>query len=227
MCKNLGASFNIISSGDENHFCIHNTFTNDPIYIFYDAGHMLKLIRNTLGDYKCIFDDEGRSIKWEHITQLYQKEQNEGLKVATKLTKRHIYYYNEKMNVKLAAQILSSSVSSALKFCQSLGDNYFNDIDGTSKFCLMINNAFDILNCRSKYSKSLFNVSLDERSTDSYRKFSIEFEEYIYSLKLGNGKKLIESGRKTGFIGLVKSLNNLLKLYFFIHNQYSIEYLLS
>lgn len=49
----------------------------------------------------------------------------------------------------------------------------------------------------------------------------------IYSLKLGNGKKVIESGRKTGFIGLVEALNNLLKLYSFIHNRYSIEYLLS
>lgn len=113
-----------------------------------------------MGDYKCIFGDEGRQIKWEHITQLYQKERNEGLKVGTKLTNRHMYYFNEKMNVKLAVQVLSNSVSSALTFCQSLGDKYFNDIYSTSKFSLMINNAFDILNCRSKYSKSPFNVSM-------------------------------------------------------------------
>lgn len=40
-------------------------------------------------------------------------------------------------------------------------------------------------------------------------------------------KKVIEGSRRTGFIGLVKAQNNLLKLYSFIHNQYSIEYLLS
>lgn len=134
MCKNLGASFNIMSNDDENHFCIQNPFTNDPIYIFYDACHMLKLIRNTLGDYKCILMTRVDQLNG-NTTQLYQMEQNEGLKVATKLTKRHIYYFNEKMNVKLAAQVLSNSVSSALKFCQSLGNKYFNDIDGTYKIC--------------------------------------------------------------------------------------------
>lgn len=55
----------------------------------------------------------------------------------------------------------------------------------------------------------------------------MEFKKYIFSLKLADGKKVVESGRKTGFIGLVKALNNLLKLYYFINNQYSINYLLS
>lgn len=98
---------------------------------------MLKLVRNTLGDYNCLFDYKGRPIKWDHIKQLYKKKRNEGLKAATKLSNRHIYYYNEKMNGKLAAQVLSNSTSCALS--QSLGDKYFNDVDGTSEFCLMIN----------------------------------------------------------------------------------------
>jgi len=34
-------------------------------------------------------------------------KQKEGLRAATKLTNKHIYFHNEKMNVKLAAQVLS------------------------------------------------------------------------------------------------------------------------
>jgi hypothetical protein len=131
------------------------------------------------------------------------------------------------MNVKLAAQVLNNSVSCALRFCQSLGDEQFSDIDGTAEFCSMINNAFDILNCRSKYSKSPFNVALDEKSYNKYKQFGMEFEKYIYSLRFEDGKTVVDSGRKTGFIGLVSGINNLLKLYSYIHEQYSIEYLLS
>lgn len=91
----------------------------------------------------------------------------------------------------------------------------------------MINNAFNILNCRSKYSKSPFNVALDERRYNKYKQFGMEFEKYIYSLRFEDGKTVVDSGRKTGFIGLVRGINNLLKLYSYIHEQYSIEYLLS
>lgn len=226
MCKYLGATFDKNKEG-ENNFSIKNPFTNEPMYIFYDPCHMLKLVRNTLGDLKCIYDGNGRLIKWDHIIQLFQKEKSEGLRAATKLSNRHINYYNEKMNVKLAAQVLSNSVSCALRFCQSLGDEQFSGIDGTAVFCSMINNAFDILNCRSKYSKSPFNVALDEKSYNKYKQFGIEFENYIYSLRFEDGKTVVDSGRKTGFIGLVKAINNLLKLYSYIHEQYSIEYLLS
>jgi len=34
-----------------------------------------------------------------------------GLRVATKLINQHINYFNEKMNVRLAAQVISDSVS--------------------------------------------------------------------------------------------------------------------
>jgi len=63
---------------------------------------MIKLIRNTLGDMGYLFNQEGKKISLNHIKMLYFKEKNEGLKAATKLTNKHIYYYNEKMNVKLA-----------------------------------------------------------------------------------------------------------------------------
>lgn len=73
----------------------------------------------------------------------------------------------------------SSQHECDLKFCKSLDDNKFQDIEGTLDFCSQINNAFDIFNCRTKYSKSPFIVSLDEKSYDLFMNFSINFEKYI------------------------------------------------
>ncbi len=40
------------------------------VYIFLDVCHMLKLIRNTLGDHKIFVDGDGQKIFWEYITEL-------------------------------------------------------------------------------------------------------------------------------------------------------------
>ena len=46
-CSNLGASFDI---NDELSFSFENPYNNELIYILYDACHMIKLVRKTLGD---------------------------------------------------------------------------------------------------------------------------------------------------------------------------------
>ncbi|KAL4084399.1 hypothetical protein QTP88_028222 [Uroleucon formosanum] len=145
---------------------------------------------------------------------IHQKD--EGLTVATKLTQRHITYHNEKMNVKLASQVFSNCVSNALKFCKALGDPKFYEVDATAEFCALIINAFDILNCRSFFSKNPYNLALNTETLDKYKIFINYFERYIFNLKLDCGKLVIESGRKTGFIGLIQCLKNLLKLIIFI-----------
>lgn len=67
MFKYLSATFDKTKDDDIN-FCIKNPYTNDPIYIyiFCDAGHMLKLVRNTIEDLKCVYDGNGQLIKWKH-----------------------------------------------------------------------------------------------------------------------------------------------------------------
>jgi len=54
-----------------------------------------------------------------------------------------------------------------------------------------------------------------------------KFNLKLYNLKLQNGQRLIDSNRKTGFIGLVYSLKNLLNLYEYLKLKYALNYLLS
>ncbi|EFN70574.1 THAP domain-containing protein 9, partial [Camponotus floridanus] len=84
------------------------------VHIFLDACHMLKLLRNTLGDYKCIVNSKGQMIKWDHIVALHELQQNEGLHLGNKLRQQHIQYHKKKMNVRFAAQVCSASVANAL-----------------------------------------------------------------------------------------------------------------
>lgn len=56
-------------------------------------------------------------IRWEYFTKLHSIQVNEGLHLSNKL--RHIEYHKQKMKVKLAVQIFSSSVADALDICKS------------------------------------------------------------------------------------------------------------
>lgn len=58
------------------------------------------------------------------------------------------------MNVRLAVQILSESVSKALIYCAEKKIYGFEGALATAEFCSLMNQAFDILNCRSKFSKT-------------------------------------------------------------------------
>ena len=73
---------------------------------------MLQLVRNCFGDKKTI-DKEGNFVKWECIERLHDLQEKEGLHLANKLRFAHIAWVKKKMNVKLAAQLLSESVGTS------------------------------------------------------------------------------------------------------------------
>ncbi|KYQ49628.1 THAP domain-containing protein 9, partial [Trachymyrmex zeteki] len=157
---------------------------------FFDPCHMLKLVRNTLGD-KRELRYKGKGIFWDNIVSLQKLQEDEDLLCATKLKKKHIMYHKSRMNVKLAAQTLSESVSAALTFCQECVPGPFKHPDKTALFCQTFNDAFDILNVRN-----CTNVCV------------------------------LDSPRKTGFLGFIVCLTNLFEL-FSVLKEKGISYLLT
>ena len=119
------------------------------IYFFSDAPHLVKAARNCL--YNSGFGlstrymwNDGDFIIWQHIIQLYNDDLENGLKLLPRITADHIRLTSYSvMRVNLAAQILSSAVSSVLKNFGSPGSS------GTSKYCQMFDEFFDFLNVRS------------------------------------------------------------------------------
>ena len=116
---------------------------------FADAPHLIKTARNCLyssGSGSCVryMWNDGCHILWQHVSNLYYEDMENGLKLLPRLTYEHVNLTPySKMRVNLAAQILSASVSAVLKMKGS------DDILGTAKFCEMLDKFFDCLNVRS------------------------------------------------------------------------------
>ena len=99
-----------------NLFCLSR-----KIYFFSDAPHLVKTTRN------CLFNsgsgkrtrnlwNNGKYLLWEHIAKLYFFDLDHGLHQLPKLTMDHIDLKSfSKMKVRLAVQVMSKTVSLALK----------------------------------------------------------------------------------------------------------------
>ncbi|KAL4085161.1 hypothetical protein QTP88_027453 [Uroleucon formosanum] len=103
-----------------------------------------------------------------------------GLHSATKLRNCHIYYFREKMKVRLAVQTFSTSVANAILFCMNdLKLDNFQGADATIEFCLSINNIFDILNTRNFLSKGTYNKSINKRTKTEIFHYIEESIDYL------------------------------------------------
>lgn len=96
-----------------------NAVTNKSVHIFLDPAHMLKLCRNTLSDWKNLFNENERVTKLEYLEKLVVTQDGLGIHFATKIRNRHINFTKEKMKVRIAAQTLSKSVADALRYCKN------------------------------------------------------------------------------------------------------------
>jgi hypothetical protein len=67
------------------------------IYIFLDACHMIKLVRNTMSDWKFLKDKDGRVVKWQFLEELHKLQESEGLHLANKLRSAHIKWKPQKL----------------------------------------------------------------------------------------------------------------------------------
>lgn len=112
---------------------------NTLIHAFIDPCHTIKLIRNAFGELRVFFDSLSRKIDYYYLEALYNLQENKGLHLANKIKKPHIFFQKQKMKVKLATQLFSSSVADALEYCRSeLKLKQFKDCEGTVNFINII-----------------------------------------------------------------------------------------
>ena len=75
----------------------------DKIYVFFDACHMYKLLRNALHDYEVLVSPSGE-IAFSTLKGLLDLQENVGLRLANKFTNKHYHYQNLKMKVRSASE---------------------------------------------------------------------------------------------------------------------------
>ena len=130
---------------------VRNVFATDDryIYFFADAPHLLKTLRNAIYHSG---DGKGRRmlwnhgiIIWEYFTKLVFDEMSNGLKLLPKLTLEHVKLNPYSiMTVRLAAQIMSESVSNVLY------TYYPKETHLAAEFCKNVDKFFDCANTRNQ-----------------------------------------------------------------------------
>lgn len=207
MCKLLGCSLiptNIFSNFQHE---------NKKTFILPDPAHMVKLIRNCFGELGQLIHDNDDIIDFNFIIKLNELQESEGLHLGNKLRSQHVKFFKQKMKVKLATQLLSRSVADALIYCADklrLAD--FENCHATAQFIYIINDSFDILNSRSitlpKFKKAACKSNIDE-----IKLFYNNLKTYFGNLKLSSGTNILNSNRKTGFLGFLVGFETLLGMW--------------
>lgn len=118
--------------------------SKNKIYCAFDAPHLTKSSRNNLMKHNAIFD--GKICSFQHIVDLFNEDIKCIPRMVPKLNINHVQLapYAE-MNVSLAAQTLSSSVSAGLKTYVSLKKLLATCLN-TAAYSESFDNLFDCAN---------------------------------------------------------------------------------
>lgn len=190
-CNVLGANF-YLGDGFKNY--LNHPSSAEPVYIFFYPCHMLKLFRNYFASKKIFYDPNGKVLAdWNLISNLHKVQSDLGLNYINKLSDQNIAFHHEKMKVCLAAQMLSRSVSAALKTAMRNNLQGFEDIYSTAEFCRVINDIFDFLNDKKKYHPQPCRKSVDKNNLDFLKKQIDYFINYIKKLEYDATKKVYRS----------------------------------
>ncbi|KAG0437470.1 hypothetical protein HPB47_017434 [Ixodes persulcatus] len=134
---------------------------DERVYFMFDTPHLLKCTRNNLR--KGNLQIGSKTVKWSYIREVHSSSHPLKLKLAPKLTDRHV---NQtpfgNMKVKLAAQVLSNSVAAAVFTFAALNilapDSVF-----TAEFIERMDQLFDSLNssvvCRDDSRKLRYAIT--------------------------------------------------------------------
>ena len=120
----------------------------------------------------------------------------------------HIEFEQQKMKVKLAAQALSSSVATAIEYCdQVLKLPKFKGSEGTVKFIRTVDRLFDLLNSRNPCARGT-KAPLRPDNQGDWEQFLDEAFVYLQKLKDPAGKFMHLTERKTGFVGFMVAIKS-------------------
>lgn len=201
----LGA--NIVGSQMTPYFS-HPCDKNIHVYCILDICHMLKLARNALAEKK--LKSKTGTINWDFIKALDKIQNSEKLKLANSLSSNHVNYKNKVMNVRLAAQTLSSGVADAIEYLANCGIADFKDSHATVEFIRTVDRIFDILNSRNPFGKG-FKAPIRESNLKYFQDIFLKTKLYLEGLTI-EGIPLLSGMRKTFALGFLLTMESVVLL---------------
>lgn len=183
----------------------------DEIFVMYDVPHLIKSFRNSLLAYK-LFSNGEIIANFEHISSFFTSDRRGFLRMAPKLTDKHIKPNTfQKMKVKYATQLISHTVSAALKSAvevKKLDSSALKTADTIEK----MNDLFDILNCHSVTAagfKQAIRASTYNATISKLNDYINWIESWSFQDRNSNATK-VYMPFKDGFITSISSAINIL-----------------
>jgi hypothetical protein len=139
------------------------TVMDRSVNFLFDPPHLLKCLRNNL--MKHDFELNGHRIKWDYIVKFHERDSRQTLKLAPKLTQKHLNLPPfAAMRVRLAAQIFSHSVAAGISTHVSFGVLPEEAVH-TANFIENVDSLFDCLNSSAIKSAKQFSCPLSVDSS--------------------------------------------------------------
>ena len=154
------------------------TYNGHKVYALYDPPHLLKNIRNNFKRH--VFLWKGNEIKWKYVSDFYDFDKGNKIRLAPKLTDAHIEVPPFKtMRVNLAAQVLSHSVAAGIYTLSQL-KVLPKEAEATAEFIENMDQLFNAFNSKSIHSKQNFGHTLSSTSGHiEFLKSSLQFMEEL------------------------------------------------
>lgn len=128
------------------------------IFALFDTLHLVKNFRNNLLNGNFLY--KGNTISFEDIKAVYQLDKGKKSRALKKITDVHVNPSTfQRMNVKLATQVLSHTMASAIKTCIETGELISKSAKHTAEFVGKISSNYSIKSCHSIFSTILYGLS--------------------------------------------------------------------
>lgn len=215
--RGLWKSLNV--SEENSHFT--NPVTGENIYVFGDAPHLIKLLRNHFLDSGFLL--EGKLITKLPFLELMDKTKDCDLNIAYKITDRHMNVKGaERQKVKLATQLFSHTNSCALKRLGNMNLIESQNWEELSDFIKLVNDWFDIFNSKlpridPRKRMSAYGLELENQS-----QILRNMESTIQNMRVNSKKNLMPFQK-----GILMSIKSLEMLFEDMRSKYNIKYLIT
>ena len=149
--------------------------------------------------------------KWDFFNKLQLMQDHEGLKLANRITSRHINFSQQKLKVRLDVQLLSSSVAKSLEYLR-----YSNNSDcvgslPTEVLITAVDRLFDILNSGCIASIG-YKLPITASNAANIKEVLNDTRSLLLSLKDIRGTLLVKTRKGTCIIGLCCCIDSVIYL---------------
>jgi len=208
--SNVAAFKDLKMTKDKPYFFIGD----NKVYSIFDVPHIFKNLRNHFIRNNFLFN--GKEVSFKDLKDTYDIDKKSSTsRSLLHITDAHIHPGPfQKMSCKLAMQLFSHRVATAIKTCIMTQQLQSRTASQTVEMIKKFNNLLDCLNSNSLYNSNPFKCALSDKNP---QQLELLFEAKVWFESLEkistNPKKPLRDARPVCFDGMVWTLNTIIMLY--------------